>query len=720
MRPIQPTYRRRSRWTAILGVASAVLMGIVGVAATILLLFPNLIFRSSETPKDPYLINIPVNVRPIPAYTKVKESDLTDPETRWFRYTTLPATAAVGQTLKGADATGAMVEGEVAEVIKGDQELVFKLSTGESIPHGNTWELGGVVIAPSAIVGRVVNKPKTPGLGFRETSFFPKGTPEGIAGATPPGMRGIVIPTENLTGVYMLKAGDHVDLIANVPGDELATFDRSFGGSLASAPLTLSSTSDGRKQKQTEPIMLAQNAVVLMPVHVREQPSTQANAKPTFEVAIAVDTRDVIPLQGALSKGLDVTCVAHSMQTVPESTADLEQQANLTTAPVTSRHIAAYEVVTIDHFRDPATRRIRYEKVDANAPQQLGVREALSDILGSVAKHDIPKGSFVSDLDLLSAPTPARSNDQTAKRSDPTTHHFHFASQPRRSDTPDSDGQAPTVVGERPGITSFIPPGRQAVTVPWNRIYGAEHLKIGDRIDLTITYVLESEARAAGPPPADASTSSQERRETRREWDETLGERAEPWFAAMDAIVIGPVGFPPPSAASRFLGESLYGQADSGNDEQRLTGPPIVLAIEPRDVVAVAAALATKDAMFAALFHSETPDSVADATQRRVVLSPTAIQAGEALTPDMLLLGYTRRQMIRRVHADEPFYRDALSPEDLQQYYGRYLKSRIRDGAFFTAADFHPAGYTPQGPDLQIPPVIETYLGDQVRTYTFE
>ncbi len=713
-----------------LAISGAILLGIIGIAATVLLLFPNLLslFTGQTPQQDPFVIQIPVNVRPISAYTKVSEGDLRDPQTGWFRYTTLPPNAAIGQTLKGADATGNMTEGKVTEVTKGEQELIFQLETGESITHGNTWELGGVIIAPSAIVGRVVNKPKTAGLGFRETGFFPKGTPEGIAGATPPGMRGLVISTDHLNGVYMLKAGDHVDLIANVPASDLATFDRSFGGSLASAPLTLSSTSDGRKQAQTEPIMLAQNAVVLMPVHVRERPTDQGNPKPTFDIGIAVNSGDVIPLQGALSKGLDVTCVAHSMQVVPDSEETVADTASTFQAPVTSRNIAAYEVVTIDHFRDPATRSIRYEDVDAQTEQQWRVRGKLSDILGSVAKHDIPKGSFVSDQDLLSTPQETQDVDPTVQTRDPQNNNYRFASQVQATKSNPEGNQAPTIIGERPGITAFIPPGRKAVTVPWNRIYGAEHLQIGDRLDLTVSYALESEAREAGMTSADGSPTTSPsrraasfRRETRRGWDETLGERAEPWFAAIDAIVIGPVGFPPPAAAARFLGEALYGPSDPGaNRGRQLSGPPIVLAIETRDVVAVTAALATKDAMFTALFHSDVSEPSPSGSERQVVFAPTAIDAGQLLTPDALLVSYTRRPIIRRVSADEAYYQNALSPEQLKQYYGRYLKSDIRHNGFFTAADFYPAGYVPQGVERRIPPVIETYLGEQVKTYTFE
>ena len=67
-------------------------------------------------------------------------------------------------------------------------------------------------------------------------------------------------------------------------------------------------------------------------------------------------------------------------------------------------------------------------------------------------------------------------------------------------------------------------------------------------------------------------------RGTDRTRDESLAERGEPWFIASDAIVIGPVGFPPPNAALRAIGYS----AKPTGDQTRVSGPAILLAIDPR------------------------------------------------------------------------------------------------------------------------------------------
>ncbi len=55
-----------------------------------------------------------------------------------------------------------------------------------------------------------------------------------------------------------------------------------------------------------------------------------------------------------------------------------------------------------------------------------------------------------------------------------------------------------TAVGDRPAITRFVPPGRTAFAIPWNRVYGSEHLQIGDEIDLMASYSLESTDKKEG------------------------------------------------------------------------------------------------------------------------------------------------------------------------------------------------------------------------------
>ena len=78
-----------------------------------------------------------------------------------------------------------------------------------------------------------------------------------------------------------------------------------------------------------------------------------------------------------------------------------EPQGDVQMAPVTVRAILAYEVVTRDSFVNPATRRVRMEPVSSRQLAEMDVATSLDELLGSIAKHDIPAGSFLRRCDLL-------------------------------------------------------------------------------------------------------------------------------------------------------------------------------------------------------------------------------------------------------------------------------------------------------------------------------
>ena len=262
---------------------------------------------------------------------------------------------------------------------------------------------------------------------------------------------------------------------------------------------------------------------------------------------------------------------------------------------------------------------------------------------------------------------------------------------------PDAVPAAPsaTAVGDRPAITRFIPAGRIAFAIPLNRIYGAEHLQIGDSIDLMASYSLErlrdeeeTETRPDGTVIVRKSESLTPRT-TQRSWEESFGNRAEPWFVASDAIVVAPVGFPAPPAALRAIeasGDSL--QRD--NNSKGFGGPPVIIAVENRDVEAVATALATRDALFTVAFHSA--DSDAALPDRRIIaVAPESIDAFSELS-DTAWQGNRRDVATRTVSATDTRFADALTPEQLSIHYGRVLRVDKARGEFFTADDFLPAG----------------------------
>lgn len=679
---------RRSRTPRLLlgafGIFALMAIGIVG---TLLIAgVPLNPFAASDPSEDPFMVRIPINAQPIPAYSRVDRSHLLNPAGGGLTFQKVPPQAAIGMSIVGVDSTGSHVESRVESVKNVDDEVVFVVKEGAEVRQASTFNLGGAIMNINAILGRVVKADKRAGLGFQESTFFPPGTPEGLAGATPQGMRAITLDATLLTGVHSLNAGDMIDLLASVPsGNQEA----------------------GLKADVSEVELLAQNAKVLRPVYVRNEvtPSgslmngpTMSNV-PKYEVAIAVNADDVIPLQNALNRELGITCIAHSMKPVAESDEQLAaENLDEVRVPVTVRSILAYNVVSRDAFVSPATRTIKTETISRQLADRIGAITTLNDALGAITRQDIPAGRYLRQSDLLKGPPrQTRENDdwsQTEKsrplRSSDGTQFVALLQQP------EPKAPSATAVGDRPAITTFIPPGRTAFAIPLNRIYGAEHLQIGDTIDLLASFSLErlrdeeeTETRPDGTVIVRKSESLTPRT-TQRTWQETFGNRAEPWFVASDAIVVAPIGFPAPAAALRAIqadGGKLASRATSASG-QKLDGPPIIVAVENRDIEAVATALATRDALFTVAFHSSEPGDASG--QRKVIaIAPASIAAYEELG-ETSWHGNRRSVATRRVAKADKRFENALSPSELVSFYGRVLKHDKKRGDTFTADDFYP------------------------------
>ena len=694
MRPIQSN--RRTSSSFLLGAGLILLLGGGAVVGLLWLLG----FFSGPPQDDPFMVRIPINGHPIPAYERVTRDHLLNPKKPGqLTFQRIPPSAAVGMSITGVSSDGSHVESRVESVRNVNDSVVFVTADGHEVAHEQTLELGGALMNIGAIVGRVVQKDKRAGFGFQESTFFPRGTPEGLAGATPPGMRAITLNASQLSGVHGLNAGDHIDLMASVPVGEAGAFGAP--GSRQSSQLP---SPDGDEKLVTEPIMLAQNAVVLKPVYVRNEATTSSSLTqgkrvqnvPKYEVAIALSSEDLIPVQTALDKSLSITCIARSMRPNDDGEEGGEEDnlpdGDQRRVPVTVRPILAYDVVTRDAFVSPATRQLRVELLSQQEIDRKGIITSLDDVFGAVARHDIPAGRFLRETDLLRGAVEPRPLGMTrpGRQQQP-----YFVASNSEATSP-SNASPPTVVGDRPSITQFVPAGYTALAIPWNRLYGAEHLQIGDKMDLLASYPLESNTEDVEiETRPDGTTISRKRqgtstRETMRSWDESLGLRAEPWFVASDAIVVGPVGFPAPAAAIRALGNGDRSNADG----QGLSGPPLLIAIDDRDVETLAAALSTKDVLFTAAFHPPQVPAASGSGTKRIAIAAQDIAAYEQLT-ETVWNGNRRRPIFRIVAEDDTRFIEALTVEDLATYEFRVLRHAKRKGSFFASDDFLPEGTSP-------------------------
>jgi Flp pilus assembly protein CpaB len=278
MRAIQPNNHRRSRQRTVLLTLMAIVIGGAGTVAALAALKvidpEKLAFwRERRRPIPADWVAIPFCVRPIPAYTRVTREylmiDLKNDNwaLRWYPPKKVPAAA------------------------------IRKIKD---------------------ILGRVTAREKPAAYAFVESDFLPPGSSPGVAGGTPEGKRAITLDAGKLNGVYDLKEGDHVDLLASVsvdmPGAGHSNSGR-LGTSIVATP-----NMDLLLPKRGYVRSLVQDGVVVTPVRIRNAPTSSSSltqgattrTRPVQEIVLAVDPEEVAPLAEAMDLKYEITCVTRS------------------------------------------------------------------------------------------------------------------------------------------------------------------------------------------------------------------------------------------------------------------------------------------------------------------------------------------------------------------------------------------------------------------------
>ncbi|MDX1971112.1 MAG: hypothetical protein SFY68_01135 [Candidatus Sumerlaeia bacterium] len=170
------------------------------------------------------------------------------------------------------------------------------------------------IMDASKINGRILKSNKAAGRYFIEDDFMPVGTAEGIAGATTPGKRGLIIRADKITGVYGMKAGDTFDLLLTVNGSRVA------GGATSSILGSVVPSSGGASQT----IVVVNNGRVLRPVSTRMESrevrrgmigaQTETQQFPIDEIAIEVAPEEVPTLTAAIASNSELLAVVRSGQ----------------------------------------------------------------------------------------------------------------------------------------------------------------------------------------------------------------------------------------------------------------------------------------------------------------------------------------------------------------------------------------------------------------------
>jgi hypothetical protein len=175
----------------------------------------------------------------------------------------------------------------------------------------------GMLTSWDDIRGRVLAVDKAPGYAINENDLLPKGTRPGLAGGTPHGKVAMVLEASRIHGIHGLLLGDHFDLLASVSLETKPASGRDVHAMLQALQPT---DPLNKGKKKTQMVVLAEDAVLVVPVSVRYLPSQNAakgkgaepKGKPVEEVVIAVDPSEVMAITEGLAIDAGITAIARS------------------------------------------------------------------------------------------------------------------------------------------------------------------------------------------------------------------------------------------------------------------------------------------------------------------------------------------------------------------------------------------------------------------------
>ncbi len=358
-------------------------------------------------------IRLPMNWQPISAYSKVTRKDLLDPRTGQIPGIDIPLTSLEGMsaTISGPD--GQLVDQVVQMAEETESGTILQLQDGSVITKQQLVKLGGAFTQPTDIIGRVVKSDKTPGFAFAEGNFFELGTPAGLAGATPPGMRAMTLKANQLAGVHRISMGEQIDLVANIPLQKLNRFERSTGSRLPGAELVVDADRSERAQDtETTARLVARQAVVLTPVVKRINTETSASltqgkkllSVPVEEVVLAVAAEDVAAVTAALELGATVNVLVRSGRLASDDSSP-PAPAGMVAVPIPGQTLLAYQTIRTISFEDPATAYVRTINVPVETAETSNWVTDLAQLVGRVPRHDLPATVPVRKEDLMPAGT---------------------------------------------------------------------------------------------------------------------------------------------------------------------------------------------------------------------------------------------------------------------------------------------------------------------------
>ena len=318
-------------------------------------------------------IAFPASAQPIPAYTKITQEHLINPQTQKLHIRWVEAATAQPYMIRDL----------------------------------------------SQIMGRVAAHDISPNKILTESNLLPKGTRPGLTAGVPPGKRSMTLDVSKVPGLESLRRGDRFDLLTALPMRKEGKRDSNVKYGALLGGLKPPDTRAGRLQRQTGVKVLVRSGVMVAHTKGQEQSTEGGNAlvvpdarnRQTNQLAItatiAVDPAEVMPLIAALGLDVKIYCVAHSGH--PDSAdADSFPDLNLkglVPVPATVRAVKAFSRITQADLADPITGKLNVYYFSPERIDPAWVVE-FREMVGRVVSRDVEAGYIFSQSDLMPLGTP--------------------------------------------------------------------------------------------------------------------------------------------------------------------------------------------------------------------------------------------------------------------------------------------------------------------------
>jgi len=211
--------------------------------------------QSTDVPEG--MIGVPVATLDLPSYTEISLEHLLDPST-----------------------------GRLAAVYLPEESI-----------------LESTIVDPRELVGRVLARPKSASMVFREADFMPVGTRPGIVAGIPVGKRALRIDASKVSGIVGLRQGDRFDLVA--------TYSRN---GRAGSPQSVYGGGNGVGARQARSAVVADGATVVSALSERALPGASQGRSGAIvqEMVIALSPDEIPTVTEALEIAKRIDCIPRS------------------------------------------------------------------------------------------------------------------------------------------------------------------------------------------------------------------------------------------------------------------------------------------------------------------------------------------------------------------------------------------------------------------------